>query len=154
MAPSPRATGEDVTERVDEIVDVGATSQVHEAAPFSRLLGFEVLELSPDHVRARVAWQRDRLTTGSGLHGGALMSLADICGGTIAFLNVPSGANGTSTIESKTNFFRPLREGHAWASARIVHKGRRTIVVETEVRDDAERLVSKTTQTEAILSGR
>ena len=40
-----------------------------------------------------------------------LMALADSCGGVCAFLNLPEGAIGTATIESKTNFMRGVREG-------------------------------------------
>lgn len=137
----------------DDAVDHDATSRLHEAAPFARTIGLEVLELARDVVRARMAWHPDRLTTGSGLHGGALMGLADVCGGTIAFLNAPEGSTGTSTIESKTNFIRPLLAGHAVAEARVLHRGRRTIVVETDVRDEEGRLVSKTIQTEAVDGG-
>jgi len=39
------------------------------------------------------------------------MALADTLGAICAFLNLPPGA-GTSTIESKTNFFAPVRSGH------------------------------------------
>lgn len=133
------------------LVDHDATSKVYEAASFARLIGYEVLELGEETVQARVAWNPERLTTGSGLHGGVLMSLADICGGVIAFLNLPAGSGGTSTIESKTNFFRPLKEGHAIATARVLHRGRTTLVVETDIQDEDGQLVSKTIQTEAVL---
>ena len=39
------------------------------------------------------------------------MSLADAAGGACAFLNLPDGAVGTSTIESKTNFLGAVTEG-------------------------------------------
>lgn len=136
-----------------KLVDHDATSKVYEAASFARLIGYEILELGDETVQARVAWNPERLTTGSGLHGGVLMSLADICGGVIAFLNLPSGAGATSTIESKTNFFRPLKKGHAIATARILHRGRTTLVVETEIQDEDGHPVSKTIQTEAVLYG-
>jgi 1,4-dihydroxy-2-naphthoyl-CoA hydrolase len=38
-------------------------------------------------------------TAGGALHGGVIMSLADSAGATLAYLNLPQGANGTSTIE-------------------------------------------------------
>ena len=72
------------------------------------------------------------------LHGGAIMSLADSGGGLCAFLNLPEDAKGTATIESKTNFFGAVREGHVTATSRPLHKGKTTIVVETDVHD-AER---------------
>lgn len=132
-------------------VDRTATREIHNAAPYARQVGFEVVRLEGDILHARVAWSPERSTLGGGLHGGVLMSLADICGGTLAFVNLPAGSEGTSTIESKTNFFRPLKEGHAIATARVLHRGRTTLVVETDVRDENGHLVSKTIQTEAVL---
>ena len=85
------------------------------------------------------------------MHGGALMGLADNVGGFCAFLNLPEGAGGTATIESKTNFFGPVRSGTVHAVSRPLHTGRRTVVVDTELYDDAGRLVARVTQTQAVL---
>ena len=79
------------------------------------------------------------------------MSLADSAGGYLAFLNLPEGAKGTATIESKTNFFRAVREGYVTATARLLHQGRTTIVVETDLHDDAGKHVARVTQTQAVL---
>ncbi|MQY23198.1 PaaI family thioesterase [Nocardia macrotermitis] len=54
-------------------------------------------------------------------------------------------------MESKTNFLRAIRSGHALATSRPLHTGRRFIVVETEIHDAAGTLVGKTTQTQAVL---
>ena len=85
------------------------------------------------------------------LHGGVLMSLADSAAAVCAFLNLPEGAKGTTTVESKTNFLRAVREGAVTATSTPLHKGRRFVVVETELRDDEDRLVAKVTQTQAVL---
>ena len=119
--------------------------------PFAGLLGLEVVAASPEEVRARLDWDESRCTAGGILHGGALMGLADSAGGLCAFLNLPDGATGTATIESKSNFFRPVSEGHVEATSRVLHQGRSTIVVETELRDAQGRLAAKVTQTQAIL---
>ena len=66
-------------------------------------------------------------------------------------LETELGAIGTTTVSSATNFLRAVREGHAEAVSRPLHAGRSTIVVETEVRDAASRLVAKVTQTQAVL---
>ncbi|TMM10202.1 MAG: PaaI family thioesterase [Actinobacteria bacterium] len=110
-----------------------------------------MVSASAHEVRAQLAWSEDRCTAGGILHGGALMGLADNVGGFCAFLNLPDGAGGTATIESKTNFFGPVRGGHVHAVARPLHTGRRTIVVDTELYDDAGKLVARVTQTQAVL---
>ena len=124
---------------------------LHEAMPFAALLGAEVVAATPGEVVLQLTWRPDLCTAGGVLHGGALMALADATGGVCAFLNLPEAATGTTTIESKTNFLRAVRAGHVTATARPLHAGRRTIVVDTELRDDEARLVARTTQTQAVL---
>jgi len=118
---------------------------------FARLLGIEVLAGSgPEEVRARMAWRDDLCTAGGIVHGGALMALADSAGAICAFLNLPEGAR-TATIESKTNFFAAVSAGQVHARAQPLHRGRTTIVVETDLRDDTGRHVARVTQTQAVL---
>ena len=129
----------------------GLNETMRAAMPFAGLLGIEVVSGSPEEVRARLGWDESRCTAGGILHGGALMGLADAAGGLCAFLNLPEGATATATIESKTNFFRPVSRDHVDATARVLHQGRTTIVVETELWDAEGRLAAKVTQTQAIL---
>ncbi|MFC7471415.1 PaaI family thioesterase [Actinomadura keratinilytica] len=64
----------------------------------------------------------------------------------------PAARRGrTTTVESKTNFFRALREGTARAVARPLHTGRSFIVVQTDLYDDEGRQLGQTTQTQAVL---
>jgi uncharacterized protein (TIGR00369 family) len=132
-------------------VDEQATKLMHDAMPYAAELGIEAVTATKELVRTRLAWAASRCTAGGALHGGVLMALADATGGLAAFLNLPEGAAGTSTIESKTNFLRPLRSGYATATARPLHIGRRIVVAETEIHDDAGKLVAKVTQTQAVL---
>jgi uncharacterized protein (TIGR00369 family) len=119
--------------------------------PFSQSLGIELTAANKDGVEGTLAWTPERCTTAGILHGGVLMSMADSLGAVCAFLNLPDGA-GTSTIESKTNFFRAVKEGSVTATSTPVHVGRTTIVVQTHVHDANGKLVSLTTQTQAVLN--
>jgi 1,4-dihydroxy-2-naphthoyl-CoA hydrolase len=121
------------------------------AMPFGRRLGLELVAASADEVVTRLAWAEDLCTAGGVLHGGALMALADSGGGLCAFLNLPDDATGTATIESKTNFFGAVREGHVEATSRPLHTGKTTIVIETDVHDAGGRHVARVTQTQAVL---
>jgi 1,4-dihydroxy-2-naphthoyl-CoA hydrolase len=118
--------------------------------PFADTLGAELLEATPALVRARLAWSPDRCTTNGIMHGGAMMALADNCGGVCAFLNLPDGAIGTATIESKTNFLRGVSDGAVTASTRPLHVGRTTAVLETELVRDDGKLAAKVTQTQVF----
>ena len=121
--------------------------------PFARLLGMTLDAAAPEEVRGRLAWAPERCTAGGVLHGGALMALADSLGGACAVLNLPSGA-GTATTSSATAFLRGVRAGDVTGVARPLHVGRSTIVVQTELRDDRQRLVASVTQTQAVLGDR
>jgi uncharacterized protein (TIGR00369 family) len=134
-----------------EDVDTRTTAMAHEQMPFSRELGLEILAAGAAEVRARAEWTPERCTGAGILHGGFLMAAADSLGALCTVLNLPPGAGGTATIESKTNFFRAVRAGHIRLTAVPVHVGRTTIVVQTDVVDDDGRLVSRSTQTQAVL---
>ncbi|MDQ2724972.1 MAG: PaaI family thioesterase [Actinomycetota bacterium] len=128
-----------------------STADLHLAVPYAASLGVEVVVGHADNVRLRVAWAEDRCTAGDSLHGGVIMALADTSGAVCAFLNLPEGSTATTTIESKTNFFRPVRDGWTEAHSHPLHLGRSTIVVETDVEDHDGRLVARVTQTQAVL---
>jgi 1,4-dihydroxy-2-naphthoyl-CoA hydrolase len=123
-------------------------SQIDEVIPFAKELGIELLEATPDFVRARLDWAPQRCTAGGIMHGGALIALADNSGGVLAFMNMPEGASGTATIESKTNFMRAVSEGSVTATSRPLHKGRTLMVIESELARDDGKLAAKVTQTQ------
>src|SRR5205809_8058171 len=104
-------------------------AQLRDAMPFAALVGIELVEAGAEVVRGRLDWAHERCTAGGLLHGGALMALADTCGGVCAFLNLPEEAQGTATVESKTNFLRAVREGLITASTRPLHCGRALVVL-------------------------
>jgi len=118
--------------------------------PHAAELGIKLVDARPDEVTLRIEWAERLCTTGGVLHGGVLMALADTAGAMCAFLNLPPDS-ATSTIESKTNFFRAVRDGHVDAVARPLHVGRSTIVVQTDLSDASGRRVAMTTQTQAVL---
>lgn len=120
--------------------------------PFAVACGVEVSSATAEEVRGGLDWAAERCTAGGVMHGGALMALADTLGAVCAFLNLPAGA-GTSTIESKTNFFRGLRSGRASARSTPLHVGRTTIVVQTDIRDADDRRLALVTQTQAVIQG-
>lgn len=132
-------------------MDEELTRTVRAAMPYAATLGLELLSATLDEVCGRVAWE-ERLTTAAGLlHGGVLMGLADTVGAYCAYLNLPEGSSATATIESKTNFFAAVRSGIVEARSRPLHRGRRTIVVETDLFDETGKHVARVTQTQAVL---
>ena len=134
----------------DEQVDQQRTAEVHDAMPFARALGIEILSAAREEVRGRIRWSAELCTVANGLHGGLLMSLADTCGALVAFYNLPEGST-TSTIESKTNFLRGVSSGSVIATSMPLHIGRTTIVVVTDIVTSDGKLAARVTQTQAVL---
>jgi uncharacterized protein (TIGR00369 family) len=116
------------------------------------LLGIEFVELAPERVLATLAIRDDLRTVGGALHGGTLMAFADTVGAVATVLNLPAGA-GTTTLESKTNFFAAGRSGTVRAETTPLHRGKRTMVWQTRVTDESGRLLSMTIQTQMVLVG-
>ena len=120
--------------------------------PFARTLGLELITNRPDEVRCRLEWSdaargRGRRTASAERSWGSPTAGGGIC----AALNLPEGATGTTTIESKTNFLRAVRSGRVEAVSRPLHAGRSVIVVETDVIDAEGRLVARVTQSQIVL---
>jgi 1,4-dihydroxy-2-naphthoyl-CoA hydrolase len=123
-----------------------------DAMTFSSSLGMDITIATADLVAGTLAWDESRCTTGGAMHGGALMGFADSLGAILAFLNLPEGAL-TTTVSSNTAFFRPVTTGVATGITTPTHVGRKFITVQTEVFDDRGKLATRTTQTQAVLTG-
>lgn len=132
------------------MTDAAGLGALRDAMPYAALIGIELLEATPELVRGKLDWSAELCTAAGLMHGGAAMSLADSCGGVCAFLNLPAGATGTSTIESKTNFLRAVRGGSLTATARPLHRGRTLVVVETELARNDGSLAAKVIQSQAF----
>jgi 1,4-dihydroxy-2-naphthoyl-CoA hydrolase len=122
-----------------------------ELPPLPRWLGLSITVATADRVVAELTVREELCTSGNIMHGGAIMAFADTVGalGTIANLRE---RQGTTTIESKTNFFAGSPIGtHLIAEAIPLHRGRRTQVWETRITNAEGRLVAKVTQTQMVL---
>ena len=127
---------------------------IRELMPLAATLGIRADAYEPDKVTLSMDWSPSLCTANGILHGGVVMALADSAGAACAILNLPEGATGTTTIESKTNFLGAVRKGSVSATSTVLHLGGTTIVVETVVRDAAGKLVAKVTQTQLVLRPR
>jgi 1,4-dihydroxy-2-naphthoyl-CoA hydrolase len=120
--------------------------------PFAGLLGIELKEAGKERVVAELRVREELCTSNSILHGGAVMAFADSLGGLATFLNLPEGAKGTTTIESKTNFLGAAKVGQVvTAECTPIHRGRTTQVWQTRLTGEGGRLVALVTQTQMVL---
>lgn len=121
--------------------------------PFAKTLGVEIVEASADRVVGKLLVRPDLCTAGQTLHGGAVMALADSLGAIGAFLSLPPGARGTTTLESKTNFLSAAKAGTTvTGEATPVHSGKRTGVWQTKITSEDGKAVALVIQTQIVLT--
>jgi 1,4-dihydroxy-2-naphthoyl-CoA hydrolase len=126
-------------------------SNLADTMPFAKLMGVQVLEASPEKIVGELTVRDDLCTAGGILHGGAAMAFADSLGAIGAFLSLPEGAAGTTTIESKTNFLGAARAGvTVRAETTPIHRGKRTSVWQTRI-TAADKPVALVIQTQMAL---
>lgn len=119
--------------------------------PFARLMGVRFTVVEPERVVAELQVRDDLCTRPAVAHGGALMALADTVGAVATVVNLRPG-DGTTTIESKTNFVAAAPAGTTvTATATPLHRGGRTQVWQTRITTAEGRLVSLTTQTQLVM---
>jgi acyl-CoA thioesterase len=111
------------------------------SVPFAKLLGLQVESVEPGFAVMTLPIRDDLKQNHGVVHGGAIASLIDSA---MAFAIIPLLAEKerTTTVDLTIHYLRPLTEGVATASARVVRAGRRVIVVSADVLDDKDRLVA------------
>ena len=117
--------------------------------PFAEHLGIKLDEASPERVVAVLPWEPRLCTTSGVMHGGVLMSLADTVGALVVFLGLADGET-TATITSTTQMFRPVVAGEVRAVGVLLNRGRTTATAQTSLFGANDRLISQTTQIQAI----
>lgn len=121
--------------------------------PFAAHLGLKIVSATAEKVVAELVATPELINRNGVLHGGVVMALADNIGGTLAFVNLGPG-EGTTTLESKTNFFRAIPAGDkVRAEAVPLHLGRKTMVIQTSILRSDGKLAAQVTQTQFTLRG-
>ena len=119
--------------------------------PFSDLMGVEIVTREKARVVGRMRVRDDLCTAGGILHGGAYMAFADALGAIGGVLNLAPGTR-TTTLESKTNFFRGAPAGSTvTGEATPLHLGRRSSVWTTRITNDEGKLMALVTQTQMTI---
>lgn len=127
-------------------------TRLQETLPdFPKHLGIEITEATPDRVLAEATVREDLAIATGTLHGGAIMAIADTLGAVATIVNLQRG-QWTATLESKTNFL-----GAAPVGSRVkfeclaLHKGKRTMIWQTNMRNESGKLLAQITQTQMVL---
>lgn len=122
-----------------------------DAMGLPKLLGILLVSAAPDRVVGELTVAAAHCTARETVHGGTLMALADTIGAIGTGLNLRPG-QGTTTIESKTNFLAAAGIGARLTAESVpLHRGSRTQVWETRISRDDGRVVAKVTQTQLVI---
>jgi len=116
---------------------------------FSELIGCRLQRLEPGVAEVALTLEPHLRNRAGKLHGGAIFSLVDITMG-LACSSSHGFDQQSATIECKINYIRAVEDGDVLCTSRVIHAGRRTLVVEADVYQD-ERLVAKAQGTFAVL---
>ncbi|MBD1550133.1 PaaI family thioesterase [Pseudomonas typographi] len=118
-------------------------------SPFSQLLGCRVLRLEEGLAEVGLALTEPLRNRLGKLHGGAMFSLVDVAMGLACSMS--HGFDKASvTLECKINYIRAVADGDVVCLAKVIHAGRRTLVVEAEVLQN-DKLMAKAQATFAAL---
>ena len=122
-----------------------------DTVPFAKLLGIQLESAVPGHAVLKLPIREELKQNNAIVHGGAIASLIDSA---MAFAIIPLLAENerTTTVDLTIHYLRPLTEGVAKATARVVRAGRRIIVVSAEVLNHEERLAATAISTYARLT--
>ncbi|RKE02380.1 PaaI family thioesterase [Marinifilum flexuosum] len=105
-------------------------------------LGIIYTEVGEDYLVAEMEvtsnhWQPMKI-----LHGGATLALAESVGSALSVIHTDLKNYDVKGMEINANHIRSLRKGKIIAKAKFVHKGKMTHIVEVNVLNEQEKLVS------------
>jgi acyl-CoA thioesterase len=83
------------------------------------------------------------------LHGGAIASLLDSAIAVAVNQQLEPG-EGDLTVEIKINYLRSINEGNLWGEGKVIQKGRKIVVAQGEIKDDAGQILAIGTATFTI----
>ena len=123
------------------------------AATLDEHLGIVFTAIGDDWLSATMPVDRRTVQPGRLLHGGASVVLSESLGSIAAALTVDLAKFRIAGLEINANHLRGVREhqGPVTGTVRPMHRGRRTQVWQTEVRDPAARLVCVSRLTVAVV---
>jgi acyl-CoA thioesterase len=102
--------------------------------PFAKLLGIEVESVKPGEAVLTMNVRDEHMRNDAIAHGGVVATLID-SSMAIAIMALLEENERTVTVDLTIHYLRPVTEGVAKASARVVRAGRKVVTVSAELFD-------------------
>jgi uncharacterized protein (TIGR00369 family) len=109
--------------------------------PFAKLLGIEVESVEPGHAVLTMPIRQELKQNHGVAHGGSIAAVIDSAMA-LAIMPLLAENERTTTVDLTIHYLRPLTEGTARASARVVRAGKRIITVSAELVDEQGKLAA------------
>jgi len=115
---------------------------------YAKHLGLRIVEVSKGRAKISMELKEELANPSGAPHGGAILSLADHTCGTAAMTLGPC-VGGQFSV----NFIASPSMGEdIIAEAKVIHDGRRTRIIEVEVKEGEGRLVAKGTAVGVVIT--
>lgn len=120
---------------------------------FAGLLGVRLSALHRDGLTLECPIRKELLNSAGVLHGGVSATLADAAVG-VALHYLLGSHRPITTVEMKTNYFRPVASGRIFARAHMLRMGATLCVGRVDITDGEKKLVGAGMVTYMILPHR
>lgn len=115
-------------------------------------LGMEFIAAGEGWLEAKMPIDRRTCRPDGALHGGANMALAETVGGALSSMSVPGEQRfHVFGIEVNGNHMKQAKGSYVIARGEFIHQGKRTHVVQVEIRDEYGALVTINRVTNMII---
>jgi uncharacterized protein (TIGR00369 family) len=121
-----------------------------ETGPYWKHMGMKTVPSPDGNIEVVMTITADLKQYYGNIHGGVIASLFDSAVAVAINQQLDAG-EGASTMEIKLNYFRPVSDGKLWAKGKVIHKGRKIVVGQGEIKNDAGQLVAFGTATFMII---
>lgn len=129
-------TGTEITEEQKEY----AANALH-SLPFAQLIGMRLVDLKLDEAVISIEIRDDLRQPSGVLHGGVTATLIDTAMAFAVRTRLEKEAK-TATIDLTVHYLRPLVEGKAICTGKVVRAGKRVFTVSADVYNDDGKLIA------------
>lgn len=114
-------------------------------------LGITYTEVGEDYIVAEMPVTSKHYQPMRILHGGATLALAESVGSALSVINVDLDIYDVKGMEINANHIRSIKNGTLIAKAKFIHKGRTSHIVEINILNEKDKLISICRLTNVVL---
>lgn len=114
-------------------------------------LGIQYTEIGDDYLVAEMPVTSKHYQPMRILHGGATLALAESVGSALSVIHVDMDRYDVKGLEINANHIRSVKKGTLKAKAKFIHKGRTSHIVEINICNEQDKLISICRMTNVVL---